>query len=389
MSQSQIPKVDTLVLDAGPLIERKPLRGLANRYVTTPQVVQELKDPRVRQYFEQLSLLEGVNVEVKSPTAVSVSKVIATAKKTGDYSTLSQSDLCVIALTLDCYEISKANTSSAPSATSIEHRNSSDSPQLMTLTRAEEETTQSSSAENAEGGSTSPDQTERAMATLVRELDAACLEGVSPLPSGSPGPSTAVGLTESEASFATASVSTARNDHQEQTLYDDPSSEDDGEGEWITPTNVRKHQERAKNAAVIPAEEEGAVSVASPEAGSAGQDPELVVHLKKNYQWKLRGTNTDLPPPRVGHAKGGGEPTIILREDQKEWERGVRSEALRKKKEEKRIQKALSEKEKRGEDAVWMDADWVPSLLSAGGDSRPGRGLPRIGYKAPKPNRRK
>lgn len=74
MTTTQGPKVDTLVLDAGPLIERKPLRGLANRYVTTPQVVNELKDPRVRQYFEQLSLLEGVNVEVKMPSPVSVSK---------------------------------------------------------------------------------------------------------------------------------------------------------------------------------------------------------------------------------------------------------------------------------------------------------------------------
>lgn len=131
------------------------------------------------------------------------------------------------------------------------------------------------------------------------------------------------------------------------------------------------------------------VTLKAPDADSPNKEPELVVHLKRNYQWKLRGTNTDLPPPRIGHAKGGGEPTIILREDQKEWERGVRSEALRRRKEEKRVQKALSEKEKRGEDAVWMDADWVPSLLSGGGASRPGHGLPRIGYKAPKPNRRK
>lgn len=36
-------------------------------------------------------------------------------------------------------------------------------------------------------------------------------------------------------------------------LYDDPSSEDDGEGEWITPTNVGQHQARAKGAELIPA----------------------------------------------------------------------------------------------------------------------------------------
>lgn len=36
-------------------------------------------------------------------------------------------------------------------------------------------------------------------------------------------------------------------------LYDDPESEDDGDGEWITPTNVQKHQEKAKNLSVVPA----------------------------------------------------------------------------------------------------------------------------------------
>jgi RNA-binding protein NOB1 len=31
----------------------------------------------------------------------------------------------------------------------------------------------------------------------------------------------------------------------EEPLYDDPSSEDDGQGEWITPTNVALHKSRA------------------------------------------------------------------------------------------------------------------------------------------------
>ncbi|KAG8930738.1 serine/threonine-protein kinase M1 [Tulasnella sp. 417] len=431
MSTNQQPKVDTLVLDAGPLIERKPLRGLAKRYVTTPQVVQELKDPRVREYFEQLPLLEGVNVEVKMPNAMSVSRVIATAKKTGDYSTLSQPDLCVIALTLECHEATKASSQntvevpSDPSGASISEEGSAP-------TQNEPDVPNST-------------QNDSVMDKLAVKLDEACLEDTSSSDVDepeSPGPSTAVDPPQSDVSFITASSSTVRHAPQQGTLYEDPSSEDDGEGEWITPTNVRKHQERAKSAALIPAEaeaEESVVPVAcmtadfamqncllhlglqlvsydgkkvsqvkthvlrchacfkickdqskkfcpscggptltrvsvtlkAPDSGSPNQEPELVVHLKKNYQWKLRGTNADLPPPRMGHAKGGGEPTIILREDQKEWERGVRSEALRKKKEERRVQKALNEKEKRGDDAVWMDADWVPSLL-AGGGSRPG-----------------
>ena len=32
---------------------------------------------------------------------------------------------------------------------------------------------------------------------------------------------------------------------EDEALYDDPSDEDDGEGEWITPSNVAMHKSRA------------------------------------------------------------------------------------------------------------------------------------------------
>lgn len=73
-STTGTPRIDTLVLDAGPLIARKSLRGLARRIVTTPQVVAELKDPRVRAYWERLPLLEGVSVEIRSPNVTSMAE---------------------------------------------------------------------------------------------------------------------------------------------------------------------------------------------------------------------------------------------------------------------------------------------------------------------------
>lgn len=115
------PKIDTLVLDAAPLLSLSPLRGLAKNFVTIPQVIGELKDQRAREHFEQLGLAEGVNVEVRNPDASSVaagmqrflcfvaddflhrhinySVVSAAAKKSGDFAVLSRTDLLLLSLT--------------------------------------------------------------------------------------------------------------------------------------------------------------------------------------------------------------------------------------------------------------------------------------------------
>ena len=61
-----------LVLDAGPLLMLSPLRGLAETFVTVPQVLEELKDKRAREHFEKLGLMAGVNVKVQSPDPASL-----------------------------------------------------------------------------------------------------------------------------------------------------------------------------------------------------------------------------------------------------------------------------------------------------------------------------
>lgn len=66
------PRCRNLVLDAGPLLSLSPLRGLAETYITVPQVLGELKDKRARDHFEQLGLLSGVKVKVQSPDAASL-----------------------------------------------------------------------------------------------------------------------------------------------------------------------------------------------------------------------------------------------------------------------------------------------------------------------------
>ena len=61
-----------LVLDTGPLLMFSPLRGLAETFITVPQVLEELKDKRAREHFEKLGLMAGVDVKVQSPDPASI-----------------------------------------------------------------------------------------------------------------------------------------------------------------------------------------------------------------------------------------------------------------------------------------------------------------------------
>lgn len=61
------PSCKYLILDAGPLLSLSPLRGLAEQFITVPQVLSELKDSKARQHFEQLGLSIGVAIDVKVP----------------------------------------------------------------------------------------------------------------------------------------------------------------------------------------------------------------------------------------------------------------------------------------------------------------------------------
>lgn len=71
MAESK-PRCKNLVLDAGQLLSLSPLRGLAEIYLTVPQVLDELKDKRAREHFERLGLSAGVQVDVRNPDAASL-----------------------------------------------------------------------------------------------------------------------------------------------------------------------------------------------------------------------------------------------------------------------------------------------------------------------------
>jgi len=252
-------------------------------------------------------------------------------------------------------------------------------------------------------------------------------------------------------------------------LYEDPTSEDDGEGEWITPQNITMHKARAlgltpsENGSVKGRKKEttpipvgcmtadfamqnvllqmelclvgmegkriekvktwvlrchacfkickdaskkfcpscgnptllrASVTISSPSASS--DTPAMQVHLKKNFQYRTRGTIYSIPAPKPGSAKTGSGEGLILREDQTEYMRPMKQAETQRQREEKKLLSGAFASGGEGKLGVgnWMDPDWIPDIMTAGStgkgrNSKQADGMPTIGYGKRNPNERR
>ncbi|KAF8812233.1 hypothetical protein BYT27DRAFT_7182666 [Phlegmacium glaucopus] len=464
---SQETRCKRLVLDAGPLLSLSPLRGLAETYLTVPQVLAELKDNRARQHFERLGLMSGVNVEIRSPDAASLSHVIQWSKKTGDYSVLSHPDLCVLALTFSLHEEDKKENeklndreASTPTVREVEPISANDESQSDMTTQLE------NLAVQLDGTSLDLIKSEPMAETPTEDDETIEQETLEPLD---------VELTRvgDEELNAPSEELTPSHRLSPTPIYDDPSDSDDGEGEWITPTNVAIHKSRAldllpgnglsgkhtKKDQVIgsgcmtadfamqnvllqmglnlvglegkriekvknwvlrchacfkickdnskkfcpscgnPTLLRASVTVASPTASADA--PAMQVHLKPNFQYKIRGTKYSIPAPKPGSAKNGPGTGLILREDQVEYMRAKKMADGKREREEQRLMKGiLGQASSTGEStgvSSWMDPEWVPEIVSIGSGGR-GRtirnskmdgDMPQIGHGRKNPNEKR
>ncbi|KAG1906965.1 Nin one binding Zn-ribbon like-domain-containing protein [Suillus fuscotomentosus] len=429
MAESK-PRCKNLVLDAGPLLSLSPLRGLAEIYLTVPQVLDELKDKRAREHFERLGLSAGVQVDVRNPDAASLAHVVQFAKKTGDYAVLSHADICVLALTHSLHVREQASSEKDP-----------------------KRQVQSSSASHSDPSEDIHSEDDKSEEREPLDIEI--------LPEG--------GEDIAEDTHHPSSDEARPSD---QPLYEDPSDEDDGEGEWVTPQNVALHKSQALQ--LLPSDSnakkkgrgrkqedefvpagcmtgdfavqnvllqmgltlvgtEGkriqkvkswvlrchacfkickdnskqfcpscgnptlmraSVTVASPDASPDA--PAMQVHLKKNFQYKVRGTKYSIPAPKPGSAKTGPGEGLILREDQLNYMRAKKRTDGKRDREERRMIKGLVDKGGEGGVSVggWSDPDWMPGILSAGTggqgrSSHTGGDMPQIGYGRKNPNERK
>ncbi|KAJ3043121.1 Nin1 binding protein [Rhizophlyctis rosea] len=87
--------VQTLVVDTAPLLQSRNISHLASRFITIPEVMREVRDRQARQNLAALPF----ELEVKIPSEEALAAVVAFSKKTGDYASLSATDLKVLALT--------------------------------------------------------------------------------------------------------------------------------------------------------------------------------------------------------------------------------------------------------------------------------------------------
>ncbi|XP_022635196.1 20S-pre-rRNA D-site endonuclease nob1-like [Vigna radiata var. radiata] len=84
------------VVDANTIIESgEKLHGLADKFISIPEVMEEIRDPVSR---HKLSFLP-FSIQTMEPSPKSINKVVKFAKATGDLQTLSDVDIKLIALT--------------------------------------------------------------------------------------------------------------------------------------------------------------------------------------------------------------------------------------------------------------------------------------------------
>ena len=133
------------------------------------------------------------------------------------------------------------------------------------------------------------------------------------------------------------------------------------------------------------------VTLSSPNA--AADAPIMELHLKKNFQYKLRGTKYPIPAPRPGSAKTGPGEGLILREDQLEYMRAKKRADNKRERDEQRMLKGLVDRGGEGGVAVgsWSDPDWIPGILDGTTKGRSGgkTGMAQIGYGRRNPNEKR
>jgi len=88
---------EILVVDSGGFLKNAPLRDLGDSIVTLHDVVAEIRDKETRQRLQVLPY----ELSMKQPSSNAMKIVSDFAKKTGDYASLSATDLRVIAVTYD------------------------------------------------------------------------------------------------------------------------------------------------------------------------------------------------------------------------------------------------------------------------------------------------
>lgn len=405
-----LPFVATLVIDAGPIISNTNLPK-AGSYYTTPAVFAELKDESTRSRLATI-----YDLQIRSPKKESLDFVRGFSKKTGDSEVLSSADIGIIALTyeLECEQNggdwrlrrtpgqSRINgsppvKSHVAEASTMEHEEAIVEKEIDDVTQSLANTDVAQVAESIDNESLiSPSS------SVDQEVSQHAEEPTPDLTTGE----------------------SAEDEDEKDTEEED--SDEDG-GDWITPSNLKQHQERDSNIDgtaqdvkpmkvacathdfalqnvllqiglnLISGDGKRISSVKTwvlrchacfkitrkmnqkfcPICGGAtlmrtsmstDSKGAMKVHLKRNMQWNNRGTVYSIPNQQHGTANMKGRENLILRADQREVEK-------------------LEKRDKYKKEIDLLDPDYIPSIVSGRRDMT--RSSVRFGHGKRNPNSNK
>ncbi|RDA91808.1 hypothetical protein CP533_2835 [Ophiocordyceps camponoti-saundersi (nom. inval.)] len=423
-SSTPIKPIHSLVLDTGPLIQNDPpvsvLIAKAEALFTIPSVLAEIRDPVTRSRVE--TTLRPL-LTVRTPKPESLRFVQGFARKTGDLAVLSRPDLEVLALTyeLECERNhGDWRLRNTPGQERLNGR-----PDKPVLTGDEKAVTplQAPSCDEAKN----PDVAEDADARLLLETsmanldlkEAAALESdvEETSPSQAIGPKSQHDGTNHEGEAEEKKEVVKGEDENQQ-----GSDADDSEGgEWITPSNIKKHQaqdsnskssasqkpEKTLQAAILTSDYamqnvalrmnlnlltpslaritrlknwvlrcHGCFAITKdmekrfcPSCGqptllrascSTDRNGVFRVHLKSNFQWNKRGNVYSVPKPVHGNASGKHSSSSSSAGGKNGWGRDLMLAE-----DQKEFVRAVEEQRRaRRKDVDLMDEDRLPSLLS-------------------------
>lgn len=335
---------DHLIVDTGPILQGTQLSALGGVLHTVPEVLAEIRDEATR---ERLSRLPADWIQLTTPSAAALSAVKEFAKRTGDTVSLSAVDLRVIALTLTLEQKYNPNYALPTEPTLTVHQGQSETERetatsvkgakgkgkgkgkgkslthiddgwitpenLAQVTRASLGIVEGDEDEGEEREDTE-DGAYEAKHAIVREDD--LLSSPSETPKGPRTSTTVVGCISTD--FAVQNLllqmrlkAVGPEGYRIRQLknwllrchacY------------WTTQQMERRFCDRCGGPTLIRT------------SYRVTNDGQVHLFLKKNFQYNNRGTMAPMPLPRgKGRGSNAEPPVLLLREDQKEYEREMK-----------------------------------------------------------------
>lgn len=231
--------VHTIVLDAGPIIKNTPplstLLAQCDEIITTPAVVNEIRDPDARARVETLYL---PFLKQRTPTPKSFNVISEFARKTGDRSVLSRVDIEVLAL---AYEIECERNGgdwrlrSVPGQKRVNGR-----PPVKEEDKKEE-------GKEEESAPTEKEATNEEAEASVTDKKGEEEQQQQPEEETTPSSNAEI-VAENIEAESTIAEEYLDEENEEDEEEDDDAADSDG-GEWITPTNYKKRLARDESGA--------------------------------------------------------------------------------------------------------------------------------------------